>query len=241
VIASAIQWVAASGAPVLHGSAPAYWINNDWAAIPICFGLISFSVTGHAVFPSIYSSMKEPYRFGRVMDLCYLTVFFVYGAFACAGFALYGSHTQEQIIMNLSGVAGLVATCLVLVSPLTKLALNLNPIALHIENVLFPVFGKSTTTSVAVRTSVMGAALFVAAKVPFFGLVVSLVGAIASTSLAAIFPPLIYLSIFRCRLGMRTILLNVFIVVIGVLCAISGTLASILEMSKSSGPTTAAP
>lgn len=42
--------------------------------LPGAFGLIAFVFAGHAVFPSIYRSMKEKKKFGKLLDTTYLIV-----------------------------------------------------------------------------------------------------------------------------------------------------------------------
>jgi len=39
----------------------------DFANLPVSVGLYSFCFAGHAVFPNIYSSMKEPSKFPSVL------------------------------------------------------------------------------------------------------------------------------------------------------------------------------
>lgn len=51
-----------------------------------------------------------------------------------AGYAMYGNKTLEEVTMNLrAGPLQLAATALILVSPFTKFALTLEPVARGVE------------------------------------------------------------------------------------------------------------
>lgn len=51
-----------------------------------------------------------------------------------AGYAMYGNKTLEEVTMNLrAGPLQLAATSLILVSPFTKFALTLEPVARGVE------------------------------------------------------------------------------------------------------------
>lgn len=51
-----------------------------------------------------------------------------------AGYAMYGNGTLEEVTMNLhAGPMQLAATSLILVSPFTKFALTLEPVARGVE------------------------------------------------------------------------------------------------------------
>eukprot|EP00741_Cyanophora_paradoxa_P000624 tig00000430_g600.t1 len=214
---------------------------SDWATVPIAFGLMTFSVGGHAVFPSINASMREPEKFDRVVDISYLVVLLAYGAVAGAGYILFGPNVSPQITLDLTGIYGTLGTCLILIAPLTKFSLNCNPVAFGIEEWFGigdcegdrdgSVPASKRAARLAVRTSLVVAALFVAIACPSFGLVVAVVGSFASMAVAAIFPPMLYLGIFRGRLPAWEVALSVFAALVGVACAATGTLASLANLS----------
>lgn len=68
--------------------------------------------------------------------------------------------------------------------------------------------------------------------VPYLGLFISLVGAISSTALALIFPPLLELTVIHGISEMHpfTVTKDVIIILIGVVATITGTYASLVEI-----------
>ena len=69
--------------------------------LPVSVGLFGFCFSGHAVFPNIYTSMKDGRQFGRVLQLCFLLCTLIYGGMAIMGFTMFGSAIQAQITLSL--------------------------------------------------------------------------------------------------------------------------------------------
>eukprot|EP00947_MAST-08B_sp_MAST-8B-sp1_P002573 g2573.t1 len=65
--------------------------------LPLAFGLVTFCFSGHAVFPDIYSSMKDPDLAPRMLDVSYAIVVLAYGAMAVVGFLWLGIDAPMQI------------------------------------------------------------------------------------------------------------------------------------------------
>lgn len=74
-----------------------------------------------------------------------------------------------------------------------------------------------------------------AEAVPKLGLFISLVGAVSSTALALVFPPMIEMIVYwhNTSLGFFTITKDVIIILIGVLGFITGTYESMTSIIKS--------
>ena len=101
-------------------------------AFSVSIGIFILSYAGHACLPEIYVSMKDPSQFERVMDICFVIMFFTYSGFALFGYLQYGKDTQVIITGNLvadaSSKGGLIigktligfviASCYFQVSPL---------------------------------------------------------------------------------------------------------------------------
>jgi len=198
---------------------------KSWANIPLCFGLISFGFAGHAVFPNIYASMKKPQQYNVMLDTTYTFVMLAYGLMAVVGYIQYGDDTEQQVTLNLpDGTIARIATALIVVNPITKFSLTLNPIALGIEElVVIERKYLRVLFRVAVRSFLVGSSLVVAMVVPYFALVVSFIGAFMSMAVSAVFPSMCYMKLFQGRLRWYETVWNIIIIVVGIFCAISGT------------------
>lgn len=60
--------------------------------LPVTFGLLAFVFAGHAVFPGIYTSMREKERFPEMLDLTYLIVGATCLVVGVSGYLLYGEQ-----------------------------------------------------------------------------------------------------------------------------------------------------
>ncbi|GJN27858.1 hypothetical protein PR202_gb15913 [Eleusine coracana subsp. coracana] len=96
-----------------------------WAAMPSAMSMYSFCFSGHAVFPMIYTGMKQRKKFPMVLFICFALSTFSYAFMGIIGYLMYGHALQSQITLNLpSGkVSSKIAIYTTLVNPLTKYAL----------------------------------------------------------------------------------------------------------------------
>lgn len=81
------------------GSAMAETHLVHWDTLPITFGLLAFVFAGHAVFPTIYTSMKKEERhlFPRVIDLTFVITAVVCTAVGFVGYSAFGDATLEEV------------------------------------------------------------------------------------------------------------------------------------------------
>ena len=82
--------------------------TQEYAVLPqnatrfsISVGIFILSYAGHACLPEIYTSMAEPHRFERVLDVCFVIMFFTYSGMALFGYLQYGAATNVIITANL--------------------------------------------------------------------------------------------------------------------------------------------
>eukprot|EP00898_Chlorokybus_atmophyticus_P002793 jgi/Chlat1/3514/Chrsp23S03706 len=210
------------------------------STLPLTFGLLAFVYAGHAVFPSIKSSMQQPEQYDTVLNYTYLLVGGVCALLGVVGYAMYGSSVLEEVTLNLpAGPLATFATCLIVVNPFTKFALTLEPVERGVENALqlnenpdkFQTFGFLVPPKkIAVRTALGLSALLLATSVPFFGIVMSLIGACLTLCVSVIFPSMCYLAIFGDQVSTREKIVNYLVVIIGIMCAVSGTYTGCVEV-----------
>lgn len=67
--------------------------------LPITFGLLAFVFAGHAVFPTIYASIKpqERHLFPRIIDATFIITAVICGVVGFTGYSAYGNATLEEV------------------------------------------------------------------------------------------------------------------------------------------------
>uniref|UniRef100_A0ACD5VH43 Uncharacterized protein n=1 Tax=Avena sativa TaxID=4498 RepID=A0ACD5VH43_AVESA len=201
------------------------------AGLPTSLGLYFVCFTGHAVFPTIYSSMKNNKHFSQVLLFSSVLCSLNYGITAVLGYLIYGDDVQSQVTLNLpSGrLYTKVAIVMTLINPLAKYALLVAPITSAIEE-RFLLVG-SAPARVAVSTTVLVSTVAVASVVPFFGYLMSFIGSFLSVMATVMFPCLCYLKIYKAQ-GIRRIEVAAIlgILLLGAFVAVTGTYTSLLDI-----------
>ena len=67
----------------------------------VSVGIFILSYAGHACLPEIYTSMEQPEKFEKVLDICFIIMFFTYSGMALFGYLQYGRATAVIITQNL--------------------------------------------------------------------------------------------------------------------------------------------
>ncbi|WIA39259.1 hypothetical protein OEZ86_005381 [Tetradesmus obliquus] len=173
-----------------------------WSGVPVSIGLFCFCFSGHAVFPSLYASMRTKSHFPWLLLGSFSVVVAVYGSMAVMGAFMFGSEVSENITLDMQDYAPnamptVVAMWLVIVNPIAKVALTLAPVAMAMEELISVKHGswRFTAASVALRTALLAVCVVVAIVVPFFSLVMSFIGAFMSMSISIVLPCVFYLVI----------------------------------------------
>lgn len=82
------------------GSMPTDFVHLE--SLPLTFGLMAFVFAGHAVFPTIYHSMKleERKHFPQIIDTSFLIVAVVCSVIGFTGYSAYGSGALEEVTVR---------------------------------------------------------------------------------------------------------------------------------------------
>ncbi|XP_073127160.1 amino acid transporter AVT1J-like isoform X2 [Henckelia pumila] len=198
---------------------------------PIAVSLYAFCYCAHPVFPALYNSMKDQKKFSKVMLVCFLVTTTSYASMAVLGYMMFGSNVESQVTLNLptSKTSSKVAIYTTLVNPFAKYALMLKPVISALESHLTS--SPNRGLSIVIRTGLVLSTITVAVAVPFFGYLMSLVGAFLSVTASIILPCVCFLKIsgaYR-RFGFEMASIWVIVLVGGVILVV-GTYTALDEI-----------
>ncbi|TKY65182.1 Vacuolar amino acid transporter 1 [Spatholobus suberectus] len=204
----------------------------NWNGIPTAVSLYAFCYCAHPVFPTLYNSMTNKHQFSNVLLVCFLLSTAAYASMAIIGYLMFGPDVESQLTLNLplNKVSSKLAVYTTLVNPISKFALIVTPITNALKDLL-PRTYKNKVTSILVSTVLVISTSIVALTIPFFGYLMSLVGAFLSVTASVMFPCLCYLKIsgtYR-KFGCETLGI-VTIIIAAIAMGISGTYTSLMEI-----------
>lgn len=93
VITSAVAWDSSS--------APPTYTSIDANGLPLAFGLVAYCFSGHAIVPSIYTSMEKPQDFEKMVTMTFGIVVACSIAVGSAGYYMFGDTVDDQITLSL--------------------------------------------------------------------------------------------------------------------------------------------
>ncbi|EPS62722.1 hypothetical protein M569_12066, partial [Genlisea aurea] len=168
----------------------------DMKGIPTAVSLYAFCYCAHPVFPTLYISTKDQKKFSKVLLVCFLVCTASYASVAILGYLMFGDRLESQITLNLplSKMSSRVAIYTTLVNPLAKYALMVKPIVCSLES-RFVTNPNWRALSISLRSCLVVSTVAVAISIPFFGDLMSFVGAFLSVSASVIIPCLCFLKI----------------------------------------------
>ncbi|EQC40088.1 hypothetical protein SDRG_02743 [Saprolegnia diclina VS20] len=218
----------------IYRDAPTRWVADDdaWA---LSIGLTLVGFAGHAVFPSIYSTMDDPAQYSSVLNVAYTVIGAVYAAVAVAGYVMYGDATEKEITLSLlthnPGGAANAVMWMIALNPCTKFAIVLHPIALSLEELLAPLTHAVSPRTrylqrCSVRTALALCIAITALLVPNFVQMTSLLGAVFAMAVVVVIPCACYLKLFYSMLHWSSVLGLLSLVAISCALGFVGALAA---------------
>lgn len=238
-----------------------------WAykTLPLFFGSVIYAFEGIGMVLPLENKMKKPEHYRRIVIAAMTVVTLLYTSFAAMGYIVYGNEIEGSITLNLSSIFRIGATAVFIIVKLyftyaifASFALQfyvpmdfLEPpffsrLKLDKLTYYFPRFHNQVKLAIqlAFRTFLVVLIAAIAAAIPDLGDLISLIGAVASSALALIFPPLLEILVFWtvkekrwCWIFPRPVWVtkNVLIITFGILGLIFGTYSSIVNIVKNIG------
>ncbi|KAL2324827.1 hypothetical protein Fmac_023885 [Flemingia macrophylla] len=207
------------------------------ATLPVAVGLYGYCYSGHAVFPNIYTSMANPNQFPAVLLACFGICTLLYAGAAVMGYTMFGEAILSQFTLNLPQelVATKIAVWTTDVFYLISItyALTISPVAMSLEELIPSNHAKSYLYSIFIRTGLVLSTLVIGLSVPFFGLVMSLIGSLLTMLVTLILPCVCFLRILRGKVTRIQAALCITIITVGVVCSGFGTYSALSEIVKS--------
>lgn len=207
------------------------------STLPVAIGLYGYCYSGHAVFPNIYTSMEKRSQFPMVLLTSFGLCTVLYAGVAVLGYLMFGESTQSQFTLNMPQefVASKIAVWTTVVNPFTKYALTISPVAMSLEELIPSNNLKSHTYAILIRTGLVISTLLVALSIPFFGLVMALIGALLTMLVTLILPCACFLSILRGKITRFQGGLCILIIAVGVVSMAFGTYSALVKIIQHLG------
>lgn len=200
--------------------------------LPVAIGLYGYCYSGHAVFPNIYTSMAKPSQFPSVLLASFGIVTVLYAGVAVMGYKMFGESTESQFTLNMPQnlVASKIAVWTTVVNPFTKYALTMSPVALSLEELIPSNHMKSHMYAILIRTGLVISTLLVGLTIPFFGLVMALIGSLLTMLVTFILPCVCFLSILRGKVTRFQGMVCIVIITVGVISSAFGTFSALSKI-----------
>ncbi|KAJ9175508.1 hypothetical protein P3X46_014057 [Hevea brasiliensis] len=203
--------------------------------LPVAIGLYGYCYSGHAVFPNIYTSMAQPNKFPMVLLACFGICTVMYAGVAVMGYTMFGESTASQFTLSMPQdlIATKIAMWTTVVNPFTKYALTISPVAMSLEELIPSTHLKSHVYAICIRTALVISTSIVGLSIPFFGLVMSLIGSLLTMLIALILPCACFLSILRAKVTRVQAALCIMIITVGVISSVFGTYSALCKIVES--------
>ncbi|KAG2499329.1 hypothetical protein HYH03_002906 [Edaphochlamys debaryana] len=201
----------------------------NWATLPLVLGICTFCYSGHGVFPAIQKSMAEPKQFPQVLNVAYLVVVVLCSLMGAAGYYMYGTGALDLVTFNMSGLLAAVCASVILINPIAKFALTMEPVSAAVQGVVPG--GRQGLMRLLARTGLAVAILMAARSLPFLAHLMALVGSFMTISVSVTFPPMCHQILCGHRNSPARSAFNYAVTLLGLVCTFFGTSAAMRSIA----------
>lgn len=174
-----------------------------WHRLPLFFGTAIYAFEGIGIVLPLENNMKNPEDFGGltgVLNTVMVIVACLYTGVGFFGYLRYGEHVKGSITLNIpqDEILGQSVRVMMAISIFLSYGLQFYvPVGIIWSSLKKKVPPEShKKVELGLRTALVFLTFCIAMVVPDLGVVISLVGAVSSSTLALIFPPILELVTF---------------------------------------------
>ncbi|KAJ6021637.1 Amino acid transporter transmembrane [Penicillium herquei] len=233
----------------LQRPANTFLFPENWATLPLSFGLIMSPWGGHGVFPNIYRDMRHPKKYGKSLKVTYLFTFSLDCSMAIIGWLMFGDIVRDEITANILSVDAyprVISVCIIIfisIIPLSKVPLNARPLVATFEVLCGVGIGSQSSHRPAikaviralVRVFTVALTVVLAVIFPEFDRIMAFLGSFLCFTICIIFPLAFYLKIFGKEISPRERILDWFLLITSTILAAVGTVWAFLPAELISG------
>lgn len=216
------------------------YTNPTLTSMSSAAGTMIFAYGAHALFPSIQHDMTNKKVFNRCLFQSFSIIFVVYSSVAITSFYAFGCHLQPNVLHNLAADSNLTLFVSLLITGhvIAAYALFMSPVFTTMES-LWGLSGRPHSRSDYFRSCVLravmiGLTFIVAASIPFFGDVMSLLGCSCITMLSVLLPIGFFTRFFWESLSTKTIVFHAVICLVSAAVGLLGTVEAATTIYRNS-------
>ena len=208
-----------------------------WNKFPAALATIAFSFGGNITYPHVEASMSKPKQWPMVVFAALSSCAVLYFIVAVSGYLVYGRSVASPVYNSLPpGAAQTLCLVVITVNILISVPIFTTSFSLDIENMFSINQTRFTRTQEflvrgALRLSIMVVVGIIACTVPYFGALMSLIGAFGNCTLVLVFPVIFYLKLTGVRnKPFYELIWCALIVLLGLVGLVFGTMEAIQEL-----------